>query len=181
MTPKNAKGFTLIELLIVIAIIGFLAAAILVAVDPVRRIHEARNARRSAEVNAILNAVLNYQVDYRALYEGATGAGVAPGDYGQLIISGDGSTTYTCADMVTACPAAGANTALGTATSPCHVNLGTLAPDYIAEIPVDPSGSPYDDTNTGYYFRRANSGRITVGACNAEVVGGDTPVIKVTR
>ena len=75
---KVEKGFTLIELLIVIGIIGFLAAAVLVAVDPVRRIQDARDARRSAETNGLLNALLNQQTDSRAYFPGdntaATGA-----------------------------------------------------------------------------------------------------------
>ncbi|EKD47532.1 MAG: hypothetical protein ACD_66C00019G0006, partial [uncultured bacterium] len=43
---RTKKGFTLIELLIVIAIIAILAAAIFVALDPVTRFQEARDARR---------------------------------------------------------------------------------------------------------------------------------------
>ncbi|MBI4458009.1 type II secretion system protein, partial [Candidatus Uhrbacteria bacterium] len=71
---RNKRGFTLIELLIVIGIIGFLAAAILVAVDPVKRIQDARDARRFAEVNALLNAILNKQVDDRQIYSGPSDA-----------------------------------------------------------------------------------------------------------
>ena len=49
---KSSKGFTLIELLIVIAIIGVLAAALLVAMNPGQRIAASRNARvRSDLVN----------------------------------------------------------------------------------------------------------------------------------
>ena len=49
---KSSKGFTLIELLIVIAIIGILAAALLVALNPGQRIASARNSRvRSDLVN----------------------------------------------------------------------------------------------------------------------------------
>src|ERR1051325_11024395 len=68
------KGFTLIELLIVIGIIGFLAAAVLVAVDPVKRIQDARDARRFSEANALLNAMLNKQVDDRKVYNGGNDA-----------------------------------------------------------------------------------------------------------
>lgn len=70
----NSKGFTLIELLIVIGIIGFLAAAVLVAVDPVKRIQDSRDARRYSEANALLNAVLTKQVDDRRLYDAVTDA-----------------------------------------------------------------------------------------------------------
>lgn len=74
ISARRQQGFTLIELLIVIGIIGFLAAAVLVAVDPVRRIQESRDARRYAEVNAILNAILTKQVDDRKVYNGADDA-----------------------------------------------------------------------------------------------------------
>src|SRR5512142_2321274 len=92
MHARNAnrpKGFTLIELLIVIGIIGFLAAAVLVAVDPVKRIQDSRDARRYSEVNAILNAILTKQVDDRALYNGHATAPVVTqaGANVQVIVS----------------------------------------------------------------------------------------------
>src|SRR5512142_2537315 len=83
----RSEGFTLIELLIVIGIIGFLAAAVLVAVDPVKRIQDSRDSRRSSEVNAILNAILTKQVDDRALYE-ATRTGAPSGDAPVITQSG---------------------------------------------------------------------------------------------
>lgn len=74
----HEKGFTLIELLIVIGIIGFLAAAVLVAVDPVKRIQDSRDSRRHSEVNALLNAILNQQVDAGAYFPGDKTTGSAP-------------------------------------------------------------------------------------------------------
>jgi prepilin-type N-terminal cleavage/methylation domain-containing protein len=177
----NRKGFTLIELLIVIAILGILAAAILVAVDPVGRIREARDARRWSETNAMLNAVLNRQVDARALYTGSTAYPVVASDtLSQIIISVTGDAGQGLCSAAT-CPDATIS-AVGSAA--CWVNFGStagsdfaLAPTYIASIPVDPRGGTYSATNTGYYFRRALSGRITVGACDAEGSG----TISVTR
>ncbi|HTM68265.1 MAG TPA: hypothetical protein VL426_03100, partial [Candidatus Binatia bacterium] len=64
------------ELLIVIGIIGFLAAAVLVAVDPVKRIQDSRDARRYSEANGLLNAILTKQVDDRRLYAGPSDAPV---------------------------------------------------------------------------------------------------------
>jgi len=88
---KQNKGFTLIELLIIIGIIGFLAAAILVAVDPVRRIQEARDSRRWSEVNSILNAYLNRQVDDKEYYFGYFDDGAVPPNPWEM---GDVKTYY---------------------------------------------------------------------------------------
>ena len=57
---KNKKAFTLIELLIVIAILGILAAAILVAINPSKRIKQARDAQRKSDINVITNALIGY-------------------------------------------------------------------------------------------------------------------------
>lgn len=48
-----SKGFTLIELLIVIAILGVLAAAVLVAINPGQKINAARNSRVRADLASI--------------------------------------------------------------------------------------------------------------------------------
>jgi type IV pilus assembly protein PilA len=58
-TSKNVleQGFTLIELLVVIGIIAVLAAIVLVAINPVERFKQARDAQRWNDTNAILNAV----------------------------------------------------------------------------------------------------------------------------
>lgn len=89
ISARRQQGFTLIELLIVIGIIGFLAAAVLVAVDPVRRIQESRDARRYAEVNAILNAVLTKQVDDRKVYNGADDARIITSQTNSQVIVTD--------------------------------------------------------------------------------------------
>lgn len=55
------KGFTLIELLIVIAILGILAAAVLVAINPGKRMAEARDTQRKNDIGAITNALISYE------------------------------------------------------------------------------------------------------------------------
>ena len=50
---KLFRGFTLIELLIVIAILGILAAAVLVAVNPKKRQDQAKDANIKADVGSI--------------------------------------------------------------------------------------------------------------------------------
>ena len=59
-TKAPPRGFTLIELLIVIAILGILAAAVMVAINPGKRTKQARDAARKQDVNAIANALVGY-------------------------------------------------------------------------------------------------------------------------
>ncbi|MBI3341707.1 type II secretion system protein [Candidatus Curtissbacteria bacterium] len=54
---KKFRGFTLIELLIVIAIMGILAAAVLVAVNPLKRQQQARDSGRKSDVGQIATAL----------------------------------------------------------------------------------------------------------------------------
>src|ERR1051325_4185992 len=109
------KGFTLIELLIVIGIIGFLAAAVLVAVDPVKRIQDSRDARRFSEANALLNAILNKQVDDRTTYNGmATAPIITSAGNSQVIVTND--TGIECDTALTE-NYPGCNQALDTTTA----------------------------------------------------------------
>ena len=59
----RSKGFTLIELLIVIAIIAIVASVIFVALDPISRFRDARNAQRWQDVEAVGDAIRIYQID----------------------------------------------------------------------------------------------------------------------
>jgi len=177
----SGHGFTLIELLIVIGIVGFLAAAILVAVDPVKRIQDARDARRFAEVNAILNAILNKQVDDRALYNGETGALIdSSATSSQVIVSTTAGVNCQTAATAPTCPDDGTLSLDLAGTTTCVVDLDPgIVSTYIGELPVDPVGSGNDPTpgttdlvlagnNTGYYLNRLASNRITIGACHGE-------------
>lgn len=56
----RSKGFTLIELLIVIAVIGVLAAVILVAIDPVEQLGRGRDAGRKSSVAQLGRALEAY-------------------------------------------------------------------------------------------------------------------------
>ncbi len=180
MKQHSNKGFTLVELLIVIGIIGFLAAAILVAVDPVKRIQDSRNSQRWSEVNSILNAILKKQVDDRALFNGDTGSPIiTDATNSQVIVADD--TGIVCNAIGTR---PGCNQALDIAgaNSNCVAQLDGLAPTYLAELPTDPaaafcvSGSgcttegtlAIGDSNSGYYIHRTTGNRIEIGACQAE-------------
>jgi prepilin-type N-terminal cleavage/methylation domain-containing protein len=178
-TNGSKRGFTLIELLIVIAIIGILAAIVLVAVDPAKRLGQSRDARRQSEVNAILNAVLNYTVD---------NGGIMP----TALNSAASNTTYMLGSAATGC-----NELFCGVYQPGCLDLGAgttnLVDKYIASMPIDPRGAnandnvssnfAYDGTKTGYYISKSSNGRITVGSCNAEQTasGSATASIFVKR
>ena len=78
---KFFKGFTLIELLIVIAILGILAAAVLVAVNPAKRQRQARDSARKNDIGQLATALQAYYT--------TPGQGVYPAGLTALTTSGD--------------------------------------------------------------------------------------------
>lgn len=175
---KHQKGFTLIELLIVIAIIGILAAVVIIAVNPGRQLAQANDARRSSEVNALLNAIGQYAVDHAgalpAEIDGQTGNATELANY-QVI-----ADTALCTITTTNCPAVTAWAASddcallddGNTTPP----EADLVPTYLTTLPVDPQAGATDETD--YYVNyTSTTRRTTVGACNPQIAAK----IEVTR
>ncbi|OGH37351.1 MAG: hypothetical protein A3B41_01615 [Candidatus Levybacteria bacterium RIFCSPLOWO2_01_FULL_37_26] len=75
---KNlSKGFTLIELLIVIAVLGVLAAVVLVAIDPVQQLARGRDAGRKSTVGQLGRALQAYYTT-QAAYPAVTQWTTAP-------------------------------------------------------------------------------------------------------
>lgn len=150
----NKKGFTLIELLVVIIIIATLAVTVYVALDPAKRLRDARNARRRADVESILTAIHQYIVDNG----GSLPTGIATTEKQLGTCTTEGNTP--CTNAAAAC-----------------LDLSTTLAKYLKSIPKDPS-VPSSVTDKTYYSVVADSNNIiTVKACNAE--GGET--IQVSR
>lgn len=183
------KGFTLIELIIVIAIIAILAAAIFVAIDPARRLHEARNSRRWSDVTTILDTVVKYQVDN----EGTHYATVAALTAGEFAIIGTQTADATCSDAhasgyydnaTEACEGSDADDT--DAVGDC-VDLSGIGSNYLATVPYDPGigTSTEGFANSRYYIGVDANGAVTVGACEEEGEGaggnGTAPTIELTR
>lgn len=82
---KRFFGFTLIELLIVIAILGILAAAVLVAVNPAKRQRQARDSARKNDIGQLATAVqAYYTTPGQGLYVTSLGVLTGSGDLKQI-------------------------------------------------------------------------------------------------
>jgi len=156
---SRRRGFTLIELLIVIGIIAILAAIIYVAVDPARRLAEARNADRWSSANSILNGVLKFTVDKA----------------GSLPTNLDTATAGLYYVLGTAASGCDATCTAQTTQAACLDLSGDLVDEYLTSMPIDPSTGTA--ANTDYYIMKSAGGRITAGACDPE----RSAVISVSR
>src|SRR5437867_4392567 len=107
LNPKNLqKGFTLIELLIVIVIITALAVTVFVALNPVKRVKDAHDSRRAADVETILTAIHEYIVDKNGSLPTAIAA--LP-DNQMTVIAAAGAACIAANNCNTAAAGAGAN------------------------------------------------------------------------
>lgn len=108
---KATHGFTLIELLIVIAIMGILAAAVLIAINPTKRTNQAKDSNVQSDVASIASGAQAYYT--------TPGLGTYPVDAAALVTNGDlksvpsdpSGTAYTYKKYPAAC--------LGTAADQC--------------------------------------------------------------
>ncbi len=145
------KGFTLIELLIVITIIAALAVTVFVALNPAKRLADARDARRTSDVDSILTAIHQSIVDNK----GSLPTNMpAAGTTAQLGTGAAGCATYgtaacgteaACADLMTGA-----------------INIST----YLKSVPSDPLAT--DANETGYSAVVDANGIVTVTSCAAE-------------
>lgn len=100
-----SKGFTLIELLIVIAILGVLAAGILVAIDPIDKINAANDAKVQNDVSGAGRATEAYATTHSGFYPAALGDLVTSGDLKRVPVAPGGYGAYAIVNVPAACTA----------------------------------------------------------------------------
>jgi prepilin-type N-terminal cleavage/methylation domain-containing protein len=147
-TIRVSKGFTLLEILLVIAVIGILAAIVLIAINPNRQLAQARNAQRKIDINTINKGLEQILIDTGSYPVGITDS------YQEVCATGRKSST----DLLTDPPSVDCTGKL---------DLRPLIPTYIAGMPRDPQST---GSNTGYYVaRNSTNNRISVNALNGEL------------
>ncbi|MBT4349426.1 prepilin-type N-terminal cleavage/methylation domain-containing protein [bacterium] len=152
MITKNKKGFTLIELIIVIAVIALLASVTFVALDPAKRIGEARNSRRDSETLNIKKALEKYTVDNAGLPS--------------VISALSDDTNYMIAAVGDSAGGSVSCTALDASITKVDISNGTtLIPNYLPTMPVDPTESTPYTNGTGCYFSKTGSTIIDIKPC----------------
>lgn len=169
---KKLRAFTLIEILIVVTIIAILAAAVLVGIDPARRLQTSRNARRRSDLVSLLEAIKQYQVDH----EGSLPSTSVAIDSTTASVQIIGESVGSCGSLTCT-----GQTVVG---SNCGITgLDTDLDGYIGDIAFDPKTGDANDTR--YYVNNMGNGIIVVGACDSEGEGvggsGTAPTIEVSR
>lgn len=101
----SSKGFTLVELLVVIAVIGIMAAAVLIAINPVAKINQAKDGNVKSDVSQLANALTAYYVGSGGASYPTVLTGLIPselktlppqqtGNHGCITASGSDDTSY---------------------------------------------------------------------------------------
>lgn len=158
---KQQSGFTLIELLLVIAIIAILAAIIFVALDPLTRFQDTRDARRWSEVEEVLHAVKIDQIDNRGAYLAEIAA--LPSNETWMI----GTAVVNGAAASTSCNVGCAAVA---STTACVDLTGLATEGYLSATPISPNGAgTWSAELTGYTIERTGQ-FVKIEACDPENV-----------
>jgi len=156
------RGFTLIELLIVIAIIAIIAAVVFVALDPLTRFRDSRDAKRWADISGILSAVKIDQVDNGGSYM----TNVSNMNPGEIYMITDGAGT-NCVAANTSCDVP---VTAGASVNDHCIDLSELVSQgYLGSVPISPKGVyTWAKAISGYTIEKSSTGILTVRSCESE-------------
>ncbi len=146
---QKQKGFTLLEVLLVVAAIGVLASVVIVAINPQKQLGKARDAERQSEISTIYDAIQQYSID---------NGGEFPSDVEDM-----DTNTYT-----EICDTEASGVDSTTCDTEGYIDLSSLVPTYVANIPRDPQASD-SDAKTGYLIGKNSKGtRVTIKSSRNE-------------
>ena len=153
MTTKDTKTTSTqeherlgaINVLIILAFIGAFVAIVAVAINPGKREVELRNAERESEIKTIIGAIFYYNDEHDGNLPSSIPLEKTCGDPGPEICS-TSNAEASCAGLV---------------------NLRTLKPDNLVDIPEDPHDT-LTNNSTGYFISMNEDRRVTVCAPKAE-------------
>lgn len=152
----NNKAFTLIELIIVIAIIGVIASSIIVAINPTERLGKAKDAQRLTEANNIEEAIERYTADNGSLPSNISSMSANT----IYMISEAGDSESNDGTFIDCLDIAGQ-------IEKYDIDSGsTLVPNYLSNIPIDPSETDPSTNGSGYYIIKNSNNIISVEPCD---------------
>ena len=129
------KGFTLIELLIVIAILGVLAAGVLVAIDPVDKINSANDAKVQNDVSGAGRASEAYVTTHNGFYPATLQNLVDAGQLKRLPVAPSGYDPYAVVNMTGTPPVNAGSCTAGSECTGIIVSGRLKSKKYAAPVP----------------------------------------------
>lgn len=144
------RNLSLTEILLVVLIVAVLAVIVFISINPMKRLGDSRDLRRSTDVESILSAVHSYIADNK----GALPIGLTTNMAAQVQIGTIGGAAIST--TMTSC----------TVAANAKVDLTTPLAKYLKTMPADPK----DGTSaaTGYVIQVDANNVVTVSACNSE-------------
>jgi prepilin-type N-terminal cleavage/methylation domain-containing protein len=125
----NKKGFTLVELLVVIGVLGVLAAAVVVVLNPAELLKQARDGQRLSDLSNINAALAFYASDVASPTFGTT-----------AYHSGATTTSWTCGDTDNAVGRGSGTSTLVNSNGWVAVNLASsTGGSPLSVLPTDPT------------------------------------------
>jgi len=141
---QNNDGFSLAQLIVAMVILLLLATATFIWIDPLTKIGESKNVKRTQDIETLAGAISKYADDHK---------GVLPilglvNSYKRVLCSSQSGSALTCD---------------GTSKNCLKIDDDDFY-KYINALPHDPDKSSTADT--GYYLQEDTDGFLVVGACD---------------